>query len=304
MELEDGVGLVCAGSVGQSFLARMPALLRHLGPIKTSGFRVSRQVANSLRAGEAASHYSVLESCRLILVWVPEARLERVLRELVARTPIRKAPLSTNMLVLCDCVRDSLAVSALHGTGARVATLNPIPDSGERIFVAEGHPATVRRLHALFAENQRKLIALRPGTKPLFFAGIHAGAPLLLPWIAAGMACLRAAGFSRSEAATVGEILGGRVLRKYAKAGAKAWSRITAVELRAALEHGVPEIRARDPRLGDLYEQGIRLALSQFKPGTAAKRPPAAAESRTSCDNPAARRSSRLPAKPARRSPA
>src|SRR5580704_5306152 len=107
MQLEDGVGLVCAGGVGQSFLARMPALLRQLGPIKTSGFRVSRQVANTLRAGEAASHYSVLESCRLILVWVPEARLDRVLSELVARTPVRKAPFSTNMLVLCDCVRDS-----------------------------------------------------------------------------------------------------------------------------------------------------------------------------------------------------
>src|SRR5580658_583850 len=250
MEPEDGVGLVCAGGVGQSFLARMPALLQHLGPIKTSAFRVSRQVANTLRAGEAASHYSVLEACRLILVWVPDARLDRVLRDLVARTPIRKAPFSSPMLVLCGCVRDSLAPSALHGTGARIATLNPIPDSGERIFVAEGHPATVRHLRALFAECGRKVILLKPGAKPLFFAGIHAGAPLLLPWIAAGMACLRAAGFSRSEAAAVGEILGARVLRKYAKAGAKAWSRITAVELRAALEHGVPEIRARDPRLG------------------------------------------------------
>ncbi len=258
------MGLVCAGGVGQSFLARMPALLQHVGPIKTSTFQASRKVANILRTGSAASHHSALEACQLILVWVPEARLDRVLRDLVARTPIRKTPFSKNMVVLCECMRDSRASSALQGTGARVATLNLIPDSGERIFVAEGHPATVRHLHALFAENQRKLIVLKPGTKPLFLAGIHAGAPLLLPWIAAGMACLRAAGFSRSEAATVGEILGGRVLRKYAKAGAKAWSRITAVELRAALDHGVPQIRARDPKLADLYEQGIRLALAQY----------------------------------------
>src|SRR5580658_758293 len=250
MQSEDGMGLVCAGGVSQSFLARMTALLRHLGPIKTSSFRVSRQAANSLRSGYAASHYSALESCRLILVAVPEAKLDRTLRDMAVRTPIRKAPYSKNMVVLCGCVRDSLAHSPLHGTGARVASLNLIPDSNEQIFVAEGHPDTVRHLRTLFSESQRKVIALKPGTKPLFFAGIHAGAPLLLPWIAAGMACLRAAGFSRSEAAAVGEILGARVLRKYAKAGAKAWSRITAVELRAALEHGVPEIRARDPRLG------------------------------------------------------
>jgi hypothetical protein len=304
MHFEEGVGLVCAGGVGQSFLARMPALLQRLGPIKTSVFRLSRQVANTLRAGRAVSHHSALESCKLILVRVPEARLDSVLRELVARAPIRQTPFCSNIVVLCDCVRDSLAPSALLGTGARVATLNPIPDSGERIFVAEGHPAAVRHLRVLLAENQRKLIGLRPGAKPLFFAGIHAGAPLLLPWIAAGMACLRAAGFSRPEAAVVGEILGVRVLRKYAKAGAKVWSRITAAELRAALEHGVPVIRARDPRLADLYEQGIRVALSQFKAGTAEKRPPASAESRASSDNPDALRSSPLPATRARRAPA
>jgi hypothetical protein len=264
MQLEDGMGLVCAGGVSQSFLARMPALLQHLGPIKTSSFRVSRQTANSLRAGYAASHYSALEPCRLILVAAPEARLERILREMVARTPIRKAPFSKNMVVLCGCVGDSLAPSPLHGTGARVASLNLVPDSREQIFTAEGHPATVRYLRSLFAESRRKIIGLKPGSKPLFFAGIYAGTALLLPWIAACMASLRAAGFSRSEAALVGEILGRRALRKYAKAGAKSWSRHTEAGLRRALDNDIPAIRSRDPRLAELYEQGIRLTLAQF----------------------------------------
>ena len=265
MQSEEAVGLVCAGTIGQSFLARLPALLRRLGPIKTPTFRTSRLAANQLRAGEAVSHYSALEACRLILVWVPEeARLDKILRDLVARTPIRQSACSTHMVALCECVRDSRDYTAFRATGARVATVNPIPDSNERIFVAEGHPATVRRLHGLFTENQRKLIRLKSGTKPLFFAGVHAGAPLLLPWIAAGMASLRAAGFSRSEAATVGELLGVRTLRKYAKAGGRAWNQTTAAELRRALNSGVPEIRASNPELADLYEQGIRLALTQF----------------------------------------
>jgi hypothetical protein len=264
MQPEDGMGLVCAGGVNQSFLARMPALLRHLGPIKTSSFRVSRQTANSLRGGYAASHYSALESCRLILVAVPEVKLERILRDMVTRTPIRKAPFSKNMVVFCGCERDTLAPNPLHATGARVASLNLIPDSREQIFVAEGHPDTVRYVRALFAESRRKVIALKPGTKPLFFAGIHAGAPLLLPWIAAGMACLRAAGFSRPEAAVVGEILGVRVLRRYAKAGAKAWNRQIEAALLRSLDHHIPAIRSRDQRLAELYEQGIRVALSQF----------------------------------------
>jgi len=266
MQPEDGMGLVCAGGVTQSFLARMPAVLRGLGPIKTSSFRLSRQTANSLRAGYAASHYSALEACPLIFVAVPEAGLERILREMAARTPIRKAPFSTNMVVLCGCVRDSLTLSPLHGTGARIASLNLIPDSQEQIFVAEGHPDTVRRLRALLGESRRKVIVLKPGTKPLFFAGIHAGAPLLLPWIALAIASLRAAGFSRSEAAMVGEMLGIRTLRKYAKAGSKAWNSQTERGLRHALDHGIPAIRCRDPRLAEVYEQGIRLALAEFQP--------------------------------------
>ena len=122
----------------------------------------------------------------------------------------------------------------------------------------------MRHLRDLFAESQRRVIPLKPGTKPLFFAGIHAGAPLLLPWIALGIASLRAAGFSRSEAVMVGEILGVRSLRKYAKAGAKAWNSETESYLRRALDNDIPAIRSREPRLAELYEQGIRLALGQF----------------------------------------
>ena len=264
MELNEGVGLVCAGSVSQSFLTRMPALLRHLGPIKTSNFRVSRKIVKALRAGYAASHYSALEPCQLILVWLPEAKLDRIVRDMTVRTPIRKAPFSTNMVVLCESARDSTAAAALRGTGARVATLNLIPESSERLFVAEGHPAVLRCMRTVLAEDRRKLIVLKPHTKPLFFAGIHASSPLLLPWIAAGMASLRACGLSRSQAAWVGEVLGTRALRRYAKAGIKAWSRETETELRRALDHGLPEIRSRYPSLAELYEEGIRLALRRF----------------------------------------
>jgi hypothetical protein len=169
------------------------------------------------------------------------------------------------MVVLCDCVRDSLAACALRAAGARVASLNAIPGSREQIFVAEGHRDTLRVLRRLLEEDKRKLIELKPGTKPLFFAGVHAAAPLLLPWIAAGMECLRAAGFTRTEAATVGEFLGVHTLRSYVRAGTKAWNRKTAAALRQALENDIPAIRAGNPRLADLYQEGIRVALGAFK---------------------------------------
>ena len=261
----DGMGLVSAGGVYQSFLSRLPSLLARISPIKASSYRVARQLVNSLRTGAAASHYSVLEPCPAVFVAVPESQLTRTLREMVAQTPLRSAPDSNTMVVLCGCIRDSLAPSPLQATGARVATLNPIPGSLEQIFVAEGHRDTVRMLKAVLAEDKRKLIELKPGAKPLFFAGVHVAAPLLLPWIAGGMECLRAAGFSRSEAAMVGEFLGVHALHSYARAGARVWNRQTAASLRRALEHDLPAIRSWNARLAGLYEQGIRVSLGAFR---------------------------------------
>jgi hypothetical protein len=200
----------------------------------------------------------------MIWVSVPEPCLDRFLHDLVARTPIRKAPFTKTMIVLCGCERDSLAPGALNGTGARVATLNPIPDSQEKLFIAEGHPATIRALRALLEKDKRKLIRLEPASKPLFFGGIHMGAPLLLPWIAAGMESLRSAGFTRAEAVQVSEMVGTRALRKYGKAGAKAWNRQTAAALVRALDRDVAAIRSGNPRLAEIYSQGIRLALAYF----------------------------------------
>ncbi|HEY4359430.1 MAG TPA: hypothetical protein VGN17_00580 [Bryobacteraceae bacterium] len=263
MKLPDGMGLVCAGGLSQSFLTRLPALTARLGPIKAPSFRVARQMSNTLRAGSPASHYSALDGCPMIWVSVPEASLDRVLRDLAVRTPIRKAPFTKTMVVLCGCERDSLAPDALKGTGARVATLNPVPDTQEKIFVAEGHAATVRALRALLEKEKRKLICLAPAGKSLYFAGIHMSAPLLLPWIAAGMECLRASGFTRAEAVQVGEILGSRAIKKYGKAGVKAWNRHIAAGLRRALDQDVAKIQ--DACLAERYEQGIRIALGVFR---------------------------------------
>src|SRR5713101_2454482 len=251
MKAEPVTGLVAAGGVSRSFLARMPELLGTLGPVKAASFRVARRIANTLRAGYAVSDYAALEACTLIWVAVPEATLDRVIRDLAAQTP-----LEGTLVVLCDSMRDSLWPSPLRTKGARIASLNAVVESNEQAFVAEGDPGVVGELSRIAPFDKRKLIELQPASKALYFSGVHLVTHLLLPWIAASVESLRAAGFTRTEATQVAQTLGARTLRAYGKAGRKAWNRDTVLALRANLEGQLETIRATDPRVAALYAQG------------------------------------------------
>lgn len=236
-------GLVCAGGVTRSLVARLPALLSSLGPVKATSYRVARRIANSLHAGRAVEDYSALAACDAIWIVAPEAALDRIAGELPPGIPA----------IVCETFRDSSRVLA-----ARAATLHAI-SLDEQTLVAEGHADAIRYLRRVAAADRRKLIQIPTASKPLFLAGINLATFVALPWIAAAVESLRAAGFSRSEATRVVVELGGRTLRSYAKAGAKAWSPMAERELRHALDTNLA-----DRRLADLYRSGIRRALDFF----------------------------------------
>jgi hypothetical protein len=250
---------VAAGGVSQSFLARLPGFMAHLGPIKAASFRASRRIALSLRRGHAASHYSMLEPCSVIWISVPEASLERVVSDLVAQTPIHRT-----MVVLVGMERDSLRPSSLLRAGARVATLNALDGSGERSFVAEGHRDTMRVLRKLFGADKKKLIELAPGAKPFYFAGMQLSSSLLLPMISAAVESFRAAGFRQKDALAVAGSLSVQAAYTYEKSGRKAWNRSLSIALRKALENDIEPLRESDPRLADAYAEGLRQALAYF----------------------------------------
>ncbi len=253
-------GLVQAGGVNRSFVARMPVLLGGLGPVKAASFRVARRIVNSLRAGFAVTDYSELDSCGLIWLDVPDEMLDRVIEEMVA-----KVFLDGKMVVLCGSARDSLSPGPLRGGRARVASFTVAEESGDRVFIGEGHPEVMRELHRLAAAEKRKLIELRPGTKALYYSGVHLAAQLVLPWIAAAVESLRAAGFSRVEATRAVEAIGTRALHGYTRAGRKAWKPGAAPELRRALACDIGAIRSVNPRLAALYADGIEQALGYFE---------------------------------------
>ena len=259
MKLRKSAGLVGAGGVSQSFVARLPAFLEQLGPVKGSSLKVSRRIANALRAGVGVADYCALESCGLIWIYAPENLVDGLAQQLASALP-----LAGKTVVLCDMLRDSLWPSPLRTSGARVATLNCVPESLERKFVAEGHPLALVALRKLLARDRRKLIEIRPATKPLYLAGVHLASHLLLPWVAGAAESLRAAGFSRSEAVSAVEALGERTLRAYGKAGDKAWNRAAAERLHHAVAQDFETLGRTDSRLAALVSDGGERILRHF----------------------------------------
>jgi hypothetical protein len=252
-------GLLGVGGSSRSYLSRMPSVLARLGPVKASSFQVARRLANSLRAGFAVSHYSALECCPLIWIYEPEHALDRVVRDLTAQMPVH-----STMIVLCECVRDSLWPSPLRAAGARIASLNLVEQSQDKLFVAEGHADTLRVLAHILAGEKRRLIQMPPAAKPLYFAGVHLAKYLPLPAIAASVESLRAAGFSRAHATRLTDALVTRAVTSYGKAGKKAWNPGAEAELRRSLELNAETLHQSDPRLAAVYAEGIRTALGYF----------------------------------------
>ena len=237
------IGLVCSGVVTRSFAARMPRLLASIGPLKATSYRVARRISNSLRAGRAVENYSDLASCRALWIVAADHMLDQIAADLPPGVPA----------VVCDTFRDSS-----HLGPRPAATLHVIP-TDERVLVAEGDPAVLRYLRRVAAADRRKLIEIRPASKPFLLAGVSLATHIALPWIAAAVESLRAAGLSRAEATRIVEQLGERTLRSYAKAGAKAWTPSAETELRRALDLNL------DPRLGEVYRTGIQCALEFFE---------------------------------------
>jgi predicted short-subunit dehydrogenase-like oxidoreductase (DUF2520 family) len=141
-----------------------------------------------------------------------------------------------------------------------------VEESGERLFIVEGHPEAVRYLRGVLAAERRKLIEIEPSSKVLYFAGVQFGANLILPWIAAAVEALRAAGFSRQDATLLAQALGARALRGYGRGGRRAWNAAKTAALDRAIHRELPALRAQGSAdLAKLYETGIARARDFFE---------------------------------------
>jgi len=206
--------LISAGGLTHSFLTRCPAIIRRLGPIKGTSFRVARRIASSLRAGYAVPDYRALEGCTPVWIAVSDPLLDGVIRDFALQ-----APLAGMVVVLCDSLYDARWAHPLQSAHAQVATLNAVEASSERIFVAEGHPEAIRELRRAMAGEKRKLIELKPGAKPIYLSGVRMASEQLVPWIVSAVDALRTAGLARSDAAHVAEALAMQAVHSLKRTG-------------------------------------------------------------------------------------
>ena len=261
MKFAKKAGLAGAGGVGRMSLTRMPALLRHLGPVKSSTYRVARRLTNALKDGHAVRDYSEFVDCHAIWITGSEAWVGSSAAELAGSIPLRG-----KIVILADAWCDSCGSSALCAAGAHTASLNAVEETRERLFIAEGHPEALRYLRGVLSTERRKLIEIEPSSKVLYFAGVQFGANLILPWIAAAVEALRAAGFSRQDATLLAQALGARALRGYGKGGRRAWNAERTAELHRVIHRELPVLRAQGSAdLAKLYESGIARARDFFE---------------------------------------
>jgi len=253
------VGLVGAGCLSRSFVARLPALPERLGPVLAPSYRLASRLVNGLRAGHPVEAHEELQEAHLVLIAVPDSVLAQVVEALAAGVPDWRG----KFVLLCESREDCTALAPLVARGAVAASLDPIPGLNQR-FVVEGDRKAVREARHLLGRSVTQLFEIPCGKKAVFWAALTLSG-LMLPVAEAASRCLRAAGMAPAAANSLLEQLLERATRSYMHGGRKAWSGVLAEADEPETVRELEALRQQDPALARAYEQLARFALERFE---------------------------------------
>lgn len=233
----------------KSWLAKRPAFLEVLGPVKATGLRVASRMANSLRAGRAVESYKALSSCSMIFVAVPPHSLRGVLDELAAA----EIGWHGKTIVVVDGNLDAAELRAFELRQASPATLDLIDANPPLRLAVQGDSKAVKALRKLFEREGAKLYELKPGAKAAYQAGLTLAGSVTAPLLAGAVECLLAAGLELPHAQAVADLAMTRARRAYFKAGKKGWSGTLATRDREALIRQWERLRRSNPALAQYF---------------------------------------------------
>lgn len=246
---QHSIGLVCAGGVIKSWLAKRRAFLEVLGPVKAAGLRVASRMANSLRAGRAVESYKALSSSSMIFVAVPPPSLPGVLDELAAA----EIAWQGKTIVVVDSNLDAADLRAFEVRQAFPATLDLIEATPPLRLAVQGDARTVKTLRKLFEREGARLFEIKSGAKAAYQAGLTLAGSAIAPILAAAVESLMAAGLDLAQAQAVADLAMMRARRAYLKAGKKGWAGTLAARDREALMRQWERLRRTNPALGEFF---------------------------------------------------
>jgi len=192
MKSQRSLGLVVEGSATSSSVLRLPSFADELGPVKAGALRVARRLSNYMRAGYAVSRYEDLKAARLIFLRIPDAITPRIVQEICESELV----LTDISFVLCETWLGADVLAPLRARGASAATLLPVLAARRSWFVVEGQVTAVRQVKRFLHRSESRVLELRPGTKPLYFAAQMLATALPAQLMMTAQQALRAAGIS------------------------------------------------------------------------------------------------------------
>ncbi len=250
------LALVGAGAVSRSFLAQLPAVAEHLGPVKSTSYRLASRIANAMRAGFPVAGFEELDRAQIVLISWPHWLLSRVLSELAA------APVGWcgKTVILCDAGEDCGVLAPLASQGAATASLIPLEGFDGKRLLIEGDRAALAAARRLLGRGDIRLVELHEHTKAAYLAGIRFLTTLSAPMFSAANDCFRFAGLGSKLAAQIVGNLGERTLRSYLKGGKK-------IPLHDAADGELAALERISPDLAASYADALRVAARSGRRG-------------------------------------
>jgi predicted short-subunit dehydrogenase-like oxidoreductase (DUF2520 family) len=250
------------GRVSASFVARLPGLESALGPVAAQSYRLASRIVNSIGAGRAVPTYKDLNDSTLILICAPVRSVAAIVSALADAVEC-----TGKIILLCEGGADSRVMARLQEQGAAVGSLQSIPGSDGKRFVAEGDAAAMREAKRLIRQLGCRLEEIHSGKIAEYAAALSFGTSLFTPLLEASLQCLQDAGMTKASAMKVAEGLFQSSLRGYLYAGKRSWSGPLAAGDSAAVRQEIEALAASRPVLARLYRESANLAVELLGSG-------------------------------------
>jgi predicted short-subunit dehydrogenase-like oxidoreductase (DUF2520 family) len=255
MKKPQPVALICAGKLTDGALMRFRGLPDRLGPVMSTSLRLASRVVNTLRAGYAASGYEAFETCGVILLSVPDVAAPGFIREIAAAGQYwTRKDWSQKFAILCSTLLESDALAPLAALGAQTASICEVAGFDGRLFLAEGDKAAITAVRPLIAGPDVKVVSVPGGHKTFYLAAAGCTGPLLTSLLICADECLSLSGLGVSEASGILQVQAQKTTRSFLSAGRKTYQEP------ADLARQIAALRARNPAIGEFFEESVRLA--------------------------------------------